>query len=120
MKRYEREQMFQNFNQESGISSQDYYEAFRRVKRIKRFYVHVLVYILVNIFLIVGQRFDDEKTLTNDVFFHWHTYSTAFFWGIGLVAHGLSVFGSSIFFGNNWEERKIKQLMDKEKTNKFE
>jgi len=49
-----------------------------------------------------------------------HTYSTAFFWGIGLVAHGLSVFGHDIFFGSNWEEKKIKELMDKEKKNRFE
>ena len=42
----------------------------------------------------------------------------AFFWGIGLVAHGLSTFGGEIFFGSAWEEKKIKELMEKEKKKK--
>ena len=43
------------------------------------------------------------------------TYSTALFWGIGLFFHWLGVFGfSSLGLGKNWEDRKIKQLMEKE------
>jgi hypothetical protein len=45
---------------------------------------------------------------------------TAFFWGIGLVAHGFSVFVPQWFLGNDWEERKIKEIMEKEKQNKWE
>jgi hypothetical protein len=52
--------------------------------------------------------------------YHLHTYSTAFFWGIGLVAHGLSVFGRELFFGNNWEEKKIKQYIERDKNSRFE
>jgi hypothetical protein len=48
------------------------------------------------------------------------TFSTAFFWGIGLLAHGLSVFGRYVFFGQNWEEKKIQELMDKDKNEKWE
>jgi hypothetical protein len=46
--------------------------------------------------------------------------NTALFWGIGLAAHGLSVFGNTIFFGQNWEEKKIQELMDKDKSEKWE
>ena len=119
MKQYEREQMFQNLNQDNDISNERFYAAFKRVKRIKRFYLHVFIYVLVNLFIIIGQRFDDEKNLTNAIFFQWHTYSTAFFWGIGLLAHGISVFGTDIFFGQNWEERKVKELLEKENGSKF-
>ncbi len=112
-----RERMFENFQQESGISNEEYYMAYKRVKRIKGFYTHLIVYILVNLFLIFNKYFESNNNL---VFSQWHTYSTAFFWGIGLVAHGLSVFGSEIFFGNNWEERKIKEYMEKDKNSKFE
>ncbi|MBC7522845.1 MAG: 2TM domain-containing protein [Flavobacterium sp.] len=118
MKRSDRQQMFQNFNRESGVTEEQYYQAFKRVKRIKGFYVHLLVYLIVNIFIIFGQRFDDDKQLTNAVFFRWETYSTAFFWGIGLLAHGLSVFGPNILFGTNWEEQKIKELMEKDSIKK--
>ena len=38
-----------------------------------------------------------------------------FFWGIGLVAHGLSVFVPQFVLGKDWEERKIRELMEKNK-----
>ncbi|CAM4038903.1 2TM domain-containing protein [Flavobacterium weaverense] len=92
--------------------------AYKRVKKIKGFYTHVMVYILVNAFLIIlstsGQSFQ------NGDFLNWETYSTAFFWGIGLLAHGLSVFGRSLFFDQDWEQKKIKEFMEKEKSTKWE
>jgi hypothetical protein len=36
------------------------------------------------------------------------------------VAHGMSVFGRDLFFGADWEERKIKEFMDKDKNQKWE
>jgi 2TM domain len=47
-------------------------------------------------------------------------FSTAFFWGIGLAAHGLSVFMPTMILGKDWEDKKIKELMEKEKNNKWE
>ena len=41
--------------------------------------------------------------------------STWLFWGIGLVFHWLGVFGfQSLGLGKDWEERKIKEMMEKE------
>lgn len=117
MRRSDKERMFDNLSQESGISSEEYHVAYKRVKRIKGFYTHLIVYVLVNSYLIVNQCFESSST---ESLFHLHTYSTAFFWGIGLVAHGFSVFGREIFFGSDWEERKIRELMDKDKNNRFE
>lgn len=117
MKRIDEQRLFEKFQNETGVSNEDYYAAFKRVKRIKRFYTHLIVYILVNTYLIVNHCFEANSMQS---LFQLHTYSTAFFWGIGLVAHGLSVFGHDIFFGSNWEEKKIKELMDKEKKNRFE
>ena len=53
-------------------------------------------------------------------YFQFKNFQTAFFWGIGILAHGLSVFLPNMILGNNWEERKIKELMEKEKQNKWE
>ena len=47
--------------------------------------------------------------------FNFNAYSTAFFWGIGLAFHWVGVFGKGIVFSKKWEERKIKELMDKDK-----
>ena len=92
--------------------------AYKRVKRIKGFYVHALIYVLVNIF-IIGSRYN-KSSIDSEQFLRWETFSTALFWGIGLLAHGLSVFGRNIFFGQNWEEKKIQEFMNKEKSQKWE
>jgi hypothetical protein len=44
---------------------------------------------------------------------YWFHY-TALGWGIGLMSHWWGVFGSRIFFSRDWEERKIRELLEKE------
>ena len=83
-------------------------QAKRKVKSIKGFYVHATIYFLVNLFIIAGCAVDDIQNLSNP-----EPYMTALFWGIGLLAHGMSVFGQDIFFGENWEQRKIEKLLNK-------
>ncbi len=80
----------------------------KQVKRIKGFYTHLTVYVLVNLFIIAGNIWDAPT--------HWFGYdsfATAIFWGIGLAVHGISVFGIGKNFGSDWEERKINELMNK-------
>lgn len=84
----------------------------KRVKEIKGFYVHLLVYVLVNVFLFIassrnGDFFAEVKDVNN--------YLTALFWGIGIIAHAASVFGSGLILGKKWEEKKIEELLEKEK-----
>lgn len=110
--------MFEEYKSENFNPDERYDLAYKRVKRIKGFYVHALVYVLVNLFIIASRY--DEIRFDSGFFFRWDTFSTAFFWGIGLLAHGMSVFGRNIFFGQNWEERKIQELMEKEKSEKWE
>ena len=52
-----------------------------------------------------------------ETYFQFKNFMTAFFWGIGLLAHGLTVFVPNWIMGQNWEERKIKEFMEKEKNN---
>lgn len=89
-----------------------YKAAQKRVKDIKGFYIHLVVYLFVNvaIFIVSTQNegfMNGLSRLSN--------YSTIFFWGIGLFAHWASVFGPGFLFGKKWEEKKIKELMDKDK-----
>lgn len=94
-----------------------YYEAYKRVKKIKGFYTHLFVYVIINIMIAIGnvQRLDAGES-----YFQWHNFYTAIFWGIGLLAHALSVFLPNFILGSKWEERKIQEYMDKEKGNKWE
>lgn len=55
-----------------------------------------------------------------ETYFQFKNFMTAFFWGIGLVAHGFTVFVPNWILGQNWENRKIKEFMEKEKANKWD
>lgn len=89
-----------------------YDKAIKRVKKIKGFYRHLMVYIVINIMLIIINIQNLDK---GESYFQFKNFMTAFFWGIGLVAHGLSVFGPQILFSKEWEERKIKEFMEKDR-----
>lgn len=113
-----RSRQFESDSLETNNPDVRYDLAYKRVKRIKGFYIHLIVYIVVNVFIIVSRY--NQKAIGDAEFWHWETFSTALFWAIGVTAHGLSVFGRNIFFGRNWEEKKIKDLMEKEKNKKWE
>ena len=89
-----------------------YKAAQKRVKDIKGFYIHLTVYVFINAaILIFSTKHIGIENGWNDL----SRYSTLFFWGIGLFAHWASVFGPNFLFGKGWEERKIKELMEKDK-----
>jgi hypothetical protein len=88
-----------------------YYAAQKRVKSAVGFYVHLTVYLVINTFICI-----QIYLITKDDFWHWESFATALFWGIGILAHGTSVFGSNLLFGKDWEDRKIKELMEKDKS----
>ena len=89
----------------------EYYEALKRVKRIKGFYTHALVYVVINLMFVV---INYQNLGEGESYFQWHNFITAFFWGIGLLAHGLSVFLPGMILGSDWEERKMKQFLKEE------
>jgi len=105
--------MEENFNNEER-----YRRAKKRVKEIKRFYWHLFWYLVVNIFLTFGssiKEFATEGTFSFD-HLNFGAFSVWFFWGIGLVGNWLHVFGTNIIFSKDWENRKIKEYMDKDSS----
>jgi hypothetical protein len=100
------------------LKEDSYIRAKKKVKVIKGFYIHLLVYFLVNLFIsgiiIFGLTRDDNYYFV-DSLSNFGVYSTWIFWGIGLFFHWLGVFGfKSLGFGKEWEERKIKEMMEKD------
>lgn len=106
-----------NIMENSNLEGEKYIRAKKRVKSIKGFYVHLTVYILVNLFLIITGVLSDGAW---GGFWEWQTYNTAIFWGIGIAFHAFNVFGMKFLLGKNWEERKIKEIMDKDKKEFWE
>ena len=94
-----------------------YADAQRKVKRLKGFYTHLIVYIVINIMIVFINSRDLDA---GESYFKIENFFTAFFWGIGLLAHALSTFMPNFIFGRNWEEKKIKEFMEKEKSEKWE
>jgi hypothetical protein len=94
-----------------------YKDAHKRIRQLKGFYSHLGAYLAVNILIVF---FNISNLKPGESYFQFENFFTAFFWGIGLLSHGVSVFGHHLIFGKQWEERKIKELMEKEKQDKWE
>ena len=93
--------------QNDFIEEKEYLRAKKKVKDIKGFYAHLVVYLLnTPIIIAVNLIFSPS--------FHWFWFSVLG-WGVAIGIHGLLVF-SDRFFGKEWEEKKIKELIDKNKT----
>lgn len=100
-----------------NFEEQKYIKAKKKVKAIKGFYVHITVYLIVNAFFIISRMFSGGGY---DNLWEWQTYNTAIFWGIGILFHAFNVFGMGFLLGKNWEDRKIKEYMDKDKREFWE
>ena len=83
-----------------------YHRARQRVHHIKGFYIHLIVYVLVNSGLLLLDLLISPGTF----WFYWPLLG----WGIGLAAHAMAVFGAGRWFGPEWEEREIRKIMDRE------
>jgi hypothetical protein len=85
-----------------------YERARRRVHQIRGFYVHATVYALVNALLVAVNL----TTSAAHLWFVWPLLG----WGVGVLAHGVSVFGAGGIWGREWEERKIRELQQRDRV----
>ncbi len=84
-----------------------YRKAKKRVREIKGFYIHLLVYLLVLCLRLVLQEMRNSSI---DGVSFWGMG----FWAVGLIAHGCSVFLPHMILGKNWQANKIRELIEKE------
>jgi hypothetical protein len=82
-----------------------YEEAKKRVSEIRGFYQHLAAYVVVNAALVLINLLTSPR----DLWFMWPLLG----WGIGVALHALSVFGG--LWGKAWEERKINEIMGKDR-----
>ncbi|MCV6629028.1 MAG: 2TM domain-containing protein [Flavobacteriaceae bacterium] len=104
---------------QNTYKEEQYLRAKKRLDKEKGFYHHLLWYVLVNVFIIGMKWYHDSGD-----FWDFGTFATAVFWGIGLVIHAFNTFGVYVLFSKEWEERKIKEFIEKDKkgtsTNRWE
>ena len=92
------------FNEENSA----YLRAKKRVEELKGFYGNLTSYCFVipSLALINYYTYWDHK---------WFVYPMLG-WGLGLTFHAFGVFG----YGKSWEERKIQEIINKDKSNNWE
>lgn len=91
--------------------NENYKKAQEQVDALKGFYGHLFAYVLVMLFLLFINLYTSPGYL-------WVVWP-ALGWGIGLVSHAIGVFQWVPFLGKDWEEKKIKQILDKENKNQW-
>ena len=100
---------------EQNNLSEKYLKAQKRVEDIKKFYKHLSFYLIVNLFFI-GRRIYKDINYGDSVieaFTDVDNYRFFFWWGIILIFHAVKTFGFPNLFNKDWEERKVKEFMDK-------
>ncbi len=89
-----------------------YNRALEKVEKIKGFYANLTSYIFVNAFLVAVNYYTSWEH-------KWFIYPMMG-WGIGVVFHYFETFGNYPFLSKDWEEKKIKELMDEEDKERWE
>jgi len=84
-----------------------YLRAKERVAYIKKFYTSLFFY-LIFIGFLAGLNW-----YTNELRYPWFLWA-AVGWGIGLVFQAARAYKWAPYMNKDWEERKIKEFMDKE------
>ena len=78
----------------------------KRVKELKAFYSHLVLYLLVNTgFVVINLVFTPGR---------WWFLSALLGWGIGLLVHAFNTFRPVNLFSKEWEERKTREFMERE------
>lgn len=90
---------------EEEKKSQKYEKAEKKVKRLRAFYANLITYVVVNVILFII-----NWVVGGSWWFYWVTI----FWGIAVIWHAVSVFSGNKL-GDEWEEKKIKEEMEKDK-----
>ena len=97
-----------------------YKRAKKKVNDLRGFYIHLLVYLLINGFfsinLLVREWFGGSSWRESIEDFSF--FSLWFFWGLGLLFHAIVVFDLNPFFSKEWEDKKIKRILDAEQREK--
>lgn len=99
-----------------------YLRAKKRIDELKKFYKHVVIYLIVNTFISsrkIMRNFNNGESLYEAVF-DYSTFTVWFFWGIAIVIQAFNLFGLNSLFGNNWEEEKVRELMNKKKKDQVQ
>lgn len=77
--------------------------AFKRARRVRDYYLHLLMYVVVNLGCIAVNLL----TTPGKIWF----IGLTLFWGLGLLAHTLTVFVFDKYFNGRWERSQVEKFL---------
>ncbi|RYY01445.1 MAG: helix-turn-helix domain-containing protein [Gammaproteobacteria bacterium] len=75
--------------------------AFKRAQRLRAYYLHLLMYLVVNVGCIAINLFTTPDKL-------WFV-GALLFWGLGLIVHTLTIFVFDKYFTGEWELAQVEK-----------
>ncbi|MGB1042571.1 MAG: 2TM domain-containing protein [Tenacibaculum sp.] len=106
---------------DENLEQQKYIRAKKRVEVLKGFYIHLVVYIVVNTLVSTSKivRNINNGETFSEAFFDINTLALWFLWGVPMVLHTFKAIGFNLFFGSEWEKRKINQYLNESNNDKY-
>lgn len=104
--------MEQDYNRQQVLRAEE------KVKELKGFYIHLLIFLVVNlVWFIILLAIGEISSYTRYGFWGmgYGQLSMILFWGIGLLSHWLILFGKNIIISKKWEDKKIKEILNKDR-----
>jgi transcriptional regulator with XRE-family HTH domain len=92
-----------NTKTNSDLISQEEVEAFEYVQELKAFYLHLMIFIVVNVFLIILNFIVSP----NYLWFLWALGG----WGLGITIHAIVTFDWFSLFDSDWEKKQIEKRL---------
>lgn len=99
------------------LTQDAFLKAQKKVYNLKIFYIHLVGYLILaallgyNLYIMSGPYKD---------FFFWFDIIVLVVWTVFISIHGWHVFKGKIIFKKDWETRKIRAFLEKEKINRWE
>ena len=93
-------------------------QAGKSVKRIKGFYNHLQIFVIMLLILaLLSNTIIDffESKITNERSLDWvkaNVWVHVLLWFFGIIIHGIIAFRYKISFINNWEKKKVNEIMN--------
>jgi hypothetical protein len=93
----------------TAADAQDYRAAQREVSALRVFYFHATIFTLVMSLLFVINISTSRR---------WWVQWPLLGWGIGLLAHRLSISSQMPFLGADWERRKVLEIVERRRRSR--
>jgi len=91
-----------------------YLEARKKVVALRRFYIHLFLFLIVNIALLFELIMLEKDESLN--FFVWVVLNIMITWSIGIIVNAWCVFDGRIIFSKTFKDRKIEEFIKDEQN----